>query len=77
MAEVILSFRDVHSFIQQHHILQGVRFSVTAGRPTVLLGRNGAGKTSTLRAAMGLNPVTSGEIHLSDAPIHTLRVMLL
>jgi branched-chain amino acid transport system ATP-binding protein len=69
MAEPILSVREVHTYIARHHILQGVSFNVTAGRPTVLLGRNGAGKSSTLRAIIGLNPVTSGEIHLGSRPI--------
>jgi branched-chain amino acid transport system ATP-binding protein len=69
MAEFILSLHKVHTYIAQHHILQGVSFDVTAGRPTVLLGRNGAGKSSTLRAIMGLNPVTSGAIELNGSPI--------
>ena len=69
MAESILSLKEVHTYIAQHHILQGVSFDVTAGRPTVLLGRNGAGKSSTLRAIMGLNPVTSGAIELHGNPI--------
>jgi branched-chain amino acid transport system ATP-binding protein len=69
MAEIILSLKDVHTYIAQHHILQGVTFDVAAGRPTVLLGRNGAGKSSTLRAIMGLNPVTSGGIELGGNAI--------
>ena len=69
MPEFILSLKEVHTYIAQHHILQGVSFDVTAGRPTVLLGRNGAGKSSTLRAVMGLNPVTSGQIMLNGNPI--------
>jgi branched-chain amino acid transport system ATP-binding protein len=69
MAEFILSLKEVHTYIAQHHILQGVSFDVTAGRPTVLLGRNGAGKSSTLRAIMGLNPVSSGRIMLDGSPI--------
>ena len=69
MTEFILSLKEVHTYIAQHHILQGVSFDVTAGRPTVLLGRNGAGKSSTLRAVMGLNPVTSGRIMLNANPI--------
>ncbi|CAB1062814.1 ABC transporter, ATP-binding protein 2 (cluster 4, leucine/isoleucine/valine/benzoate) [Olavius sp. associated proteobacterium Delta 1] len=70
MAESILELKEVHTFIDQHHILQGVTLDVTAGRPTVLLGRNGAGKSSTLRAIIGLNPVTSGEILFENAPIN-------
>ena len=69
MAESILSLKEVHTYIAQHHILQGISLDVTAGRPTVFLGRNGAGKSSTLRAIIGLNPVTSGEIHLAGRPI--------
>ncbi len=69
MAEFILSLKEVNTYIAQHHILQGVTFDVTAGRPTVLLGRNGAGKSSTLRAIMGLNPVTSGGILLGGNAI--------
>lgn len=69
MAEIILSLQDVHTYIAQHHILQGVTFDVAAGRPTVLLGRNGAGKSSTLRAIIGLNPVTSGRIMLNGNSI--------
>ncbi len=69
MTESILSLKEVHTYIAQHHILQGVTLDVTPGRPTVFLGRNGAGKSSTLRAIMGLNPVTSGEIHLAGQPI--------
>ena len=69
MAEIILSLQDVHTYIDQHHILQGVTFDVAAGRPTVLLGRNGAGKSSTLRAIIGLNPVTSGRIMLNGNSI--------
>ena len=65
MTEFMLSLNEVHTYIAQHHILQGVSFDVTAGRPTVLLGRNGAGKSSTLRAIMGFNPVTSGAIALN------------
>ncbi len=69
MVEPILRLKEVHTYIVQHHILQGVTLDVAAGRPTVLLGRNGAGKSSTLRAIMGLNPVTAGEIHLAGQPI--------
>ncbi|MGD9372696.1 MAG: ATP-binding cassette domain-containing protein, partial [Desulfobacterales bacterium] len=69
MTETILSLNEVHTYIAQHHILQGVTLDVTLGSPTVFLGRNGAGKSSTLRAIMGLNPVTSGEIHLAGQPL--------
>jgi branched-chain amino acid transport system ATP-binding protein len=69
----ILTLLNVHIHIGQHHILQGVTFDVEAGRSTVLLGRNGAGKSSTLRTIIGLNPVTSGVIKFSGATIQGLK----
>lgn len=70
MAESILSLHQVHTYIARHHILQGVSFDIILGRPTVLLGRNGAGKSSTLRAIIGLNPIASGEILFDGRAIH-------
>ena len=62
MTEPILALKDVHTYIGRHHILQGVTLSVKPGRATVLLGRNGAGKSTTLRTVMGLTPAASGQI---------------
>lgn len=73
MADSILTMNEVHTHIAQHHILQGVSLSVTPGRPTVLLGRNGAGKSSTLRAVVGLNPVSSGKITFNTEPIQGVK----
>ncbi len=58
----ILELRDIHTFIGQYHILQGVSFAAPAGAITVLLGRNGAGKTTTLKTIMGLTPPRAGEV---------------
>lgn len=69
MPEPILSLKDVHTHIGQHHILQGITLEVQPGRPTVLLGRNGAGKSTTLRTVMALNPASSGEIKLDGKDI--------
>lgn len=60
----ILEIQDIHTFIGQFHILQGVSFEVPQGSVTVLLGRNGAGKTTTLRSIMGLWKPTQGAISL-------------
>jgi branched-chain amino acid transport system ATP-binding protein len=73
MTESILSINEVHTYIDQHHILQGVTFDIAAGQPTVLLGRNGSGKSSTLRAIIGLNPVTSGNISFTGKDIHGMK----
>ena len=50
----LLSVSDLHVYLGESHILQGIDFEVTEGGVTALLGRNGVGKTTTLRALMGL-----------------------
>jgi branched-chain amino acid transport system ATP-binding protein len=50
----LLSVSDLHVYLGESHILQGIDFDVTEGGVTALLGRNGVGKTTTLRALMGL-----------------------
>lgn len=56
--EALLELADVHVRIAGSHILQGVGFTVPDRGITALLGRNGVGKTTTLRATMGLAPAT-------------------
>lgn len=58
----LLEVRDIHTFIGQFHILEGVTVTVPAGSITVMLGRNGAGKTTTLRSIMGMTPPKQGSI---------------
>jgi branched-chain amino acid transport system ATP-binding protein len=50
----LVDVRDVHVYLGESHVLQGVSFAVPEGGVTALLGRNGVGKTTTLRALMGL-----------------------
>jgi branched-chain amino acid transport system ATP-binding protein len=50
----LLSVRDLHVYLGESHVLQGVTFDVEPGGVTALLGRNGVGKTTTLRAILGL-----------------------
>jgi branched-chain amino acid transport system ATP-binding protein len=66
---------DLHAFYGESYIVQGVSFGVGEGEILALLGRNGAGKTSTLRAIARMdNPVLKrGEIRLAGKPLHTLR----
>jgi branched-chain amino acid transport system ATP-binding protein len=66
----LLEVEDVHSYIGQHHILQGVSLAVRPHRVTVLLGRNGAGKTTTMRTILGLVPARAGAIRFDGRPIH-------
>ena len=52
--QTLLEVDDLHVFLGQSHVLQGVSFTVREGGVTALLGRNGVGKTTTLRAILGL-----------------------
>jgi branched-chain amino acid transport system ATP-binding protein len=58
-----VDIKDLHVDIAGSHVLQGVDLSVAAGGVTALLGRNGVGKTTTLRALIGLQPGT-GDIRI-------------
>ena len=62
MNETILKVEDAHTFIGHHHILQGLSFEARADAVTVLIGRNGAGKSTTLRTVMGLLPASKGKV---------------
>lgn len=58
----ILEVQNIHAYIKQYHILQGVDVVVPRGSITALLGRNGAGKTTTLKSILGLASVRSGKV---------------
>lgn len=58
----ILEVGDIHTYIGQFHILEGVSLDVHEGEIVALLGRNGAGKTTTLKSILGLTPPRRGDI---------------
>jgi branched-chain amino acid transport system ATP-binding protein len=60
---VILELAGVDTFYGTSHVLQGIELSVKEGETVALLGRNGVGKTTTLRTIMGLTPARAGSIH--------------
>jgi len=69
----MLSLAGVNTHIGQYHILQGVDFEVPRGGLTMLLGRNGAGKTTCLRTIMGLWRASAGRILYDRGEIQNLR----
>ena len=66
----IVAVHDLHVFLGESHVLQGISFDVAEGGVTALLGRNGVGKTTTLRALMGLVD-RRGVIELAGADIRS------
>jgi branched-chain amino acid transport system ATP-binding protein len=70
---VILDVRAIDTYYGTSHVLQGVSLSVGEGETVALLGRNGVGKTTTLRSIMGLTPPRRGAILFQGAPILGLR----
>jgi len=66
---------DVHAYYGESYIVQGVSFDIHEGEIVALLGRNGAGKTSTLRAIARTDDpqVTHGEIWLDHEPLHDMK----
>ncbi|OEY66275.1 ABC transporter ATP-binding protein [Marinobacter sp. X15-166B] len=64
-----LTLSGIHANIDQYHILEGVDLVVPAGELTVLLGRNGAGKSTTLRTIMGLTTIKAGRVRFGDHDI--------
>ncbi|MGB0901929.1 ABC transporter ATP-binding protein [Halocynthiibacter sp.] len=74
-APAYFSVWDLHAYYGESYIVQGVSFNVHEGEILALLGRNGAGKTSTLRAIARLDDpmVTHGEIWLDHKHLHTMK----
>ena len=73
--EAFFSVRDIHSYFGESYIVQGVSFDVKEGEILALLGRNGAGKTSTLRTLARLDApqLKRGEIYLNGEAIHPMK----
>ena len=74
-APAYLSVHDIHSYYGESYIVQGVSLNVHEGEILALLGRNGAGKTSTLRSLARLDApnVQRGEIWLDHQPLHKMK----
>ena len=70
----MLQVSDIHVYYGDSHVLQGVSLAVRPGEIVCLLGRNGAGKSTTLRGTLGLNPPKSGRIFFKGDDVTGLPV---
>ncbi|WP_323677449.1 ABC transporter ATP-binding protein [Halorubellus sp. PRR65] len=73
----LLELADVHAYYDESHVLEGVSLTVERGETVALIGRNGVGKTTTLRAALQLTPPREGTVRLrgedvTGEPTHEL-----
>ncbi len=82
MTPPILKLTGVHAHYGQSHILHGINLTVQPGTCVALLGRNGMGKTTTIRALFGLTPPSAGSVEIDGvdmagrAPHHIARAGL-
>lgn len=72
---VYFSVHDIHAYYGESYIVQGISLNVHEGEILALLGRNGAGKTSTLRAIARMDDpaIHKGEIWLDHQPLHEMK----
>ncbi len=68
----MLSVRDLHAYYGRAHILHGLSLEAGAGEVVALLGRNGAGKSTAMKAIMGLVPPAKGEVSFAGRRIERL-----
>lgn len=69
MSDVILDMKGVNVFYGASHILFDMALEVRKGRTLAVLGRNGAGKSTTMKAIMGVAPIRSGEVRYAGGRI--------
>jgi len=66
----MLQVKDINQYYGGSHILRDVSAEARLGKVTVVLGRNGVGKTTLLKSLMGLVPIKTGSIEFAGKPIH-------
>ena len=69
MSDPLLVVRDLHAWYGESHILHGVDFDVRPGEVVTLLGRSGAGKTTTLKSIMGIVRRRTGSVRFDGAEL--------
>ena len=68
----MLNIKNINQYYGGSHILRDVSLQAALGKVTVILGRNGVGKTTLLKSLMGLVPIKSGSIELDGKPIQNV-----
>ena len=68
----MLAVDNIHTYYGDSHILHGVSLAVGQGQVVSLLGRNGMGKTTTVRSIMGLTPPSAGSVRLQGRELRGL-----
>ena len=69
-AQTMLDIRELHAYYGASHVVQGVSFSIAPGEAVGLMGRNGVGKTSTLKSIMGLETRSEGSVTFDGASMN-------
>jgi len=72
MSDILLDIRDLHAWYGESHVLHGVNLQVGRGELVTLLGRNGSGRSSTLKAILGLTGRKSGTVRFHGEDIARL-----
>src|SRR5574341_1822952 len=68
----MLAVRDIHTYYGDSYVIQGVSLQVVRGDVTVLMGRNGVGKTTTIRSIVGLTPPRRGSVQFNGEELTRL-----
>ncbi len=69
----MLELRDIHTYYGESYVLQGVSLRVDKGEAVALLGRNGVGKTTTIRSIIGFTPPRRGQVLFHHQPLQKLK----
>lgn len=73
----MLTLANVHAYYGESHILQGINLTIAPGEVVCLLGRNGVGKTTTLRSIIGLTPPRQGQVVYKGQVLNGLSTHLI
>jgi branched-chain amino acid transport system ATP-binding protein len=73
IGNVLLDFRDVHTYYGSLHVLKGVSYQIREGEIVSLLGGNASGKSTTMKTILGLVRPAEGTVTFRGQPIHGLR----